>query len=81
MEPSFPTHSNVEWSPIGDKTSWVDNKTAYALQFQVMHFQDAGEYTCSVTVIGSRNIKRRIAIKGNATPKGQCSTPLNAMFV
>ena len=61
MEPSFPSHSLVQWNPIGDKTIWVENGTAYALQFQVMNFSDAGEYTCSI----SKNIKSRIAIEGN----------------
>lgn len=70
MDPYFPTGAVVEWDRPGNtkssNASWVENKTAFALQFNVVSVSDAGDYTCSIKINSflNRNIRRRIAVRG-----------------
>lgn len=70
MDPHFPSNAKVEWSrPSNSRSnnaSWVENMTAFALQFNVVSVSDAGDYTCSITInsIVNTKIRRRIAVRG-----------------
>lgn len=64
MEPSFPSQAHVEWSR-GSNVTWIENKTAYALQFDVVTLKDDGDYTCSITISGGTyESRRRISVRG-----------------
>ena len=69
MEPSFPLRADVDWSPKPQKdgnVSWILNKTSYALHFEVVHTDDAGDYTCTVKRTGVSLVGGKVQIKGTS---------------